>query len=115
VDITREGINSTKSRIRLLAGTFVALSLPGRFVTQELDEELSVLQALSENIPINTRIPEELIVFEYDLVHATNRLNQDIFCQGLFALGIGSVIATGGNVHDGQYPQRSQPLLERQW
>jgi hypothetical protein len=56
VDITREGIKSTESRIQLLAGTFVALSLPGRFVTQELDEELSVSQALFGNIPINTRI-----------------------------------------------------------
>jgi hypothetical protein len=93
----------------------VALSLPGRFVTQELDDELSVSQALFGNIPINTRIPEELIVFEDDAVHATNRLKQDIFCQGLLSLGIGSVIATGGNVQDGQYPNGSQPLLQRQW
>jgi hypothetical protein len=89
VVIPREGINSTESGIRLLAGTFVALSLPGRFVAQELDEKLSVSQALFGNIPCSTRIPEELIVFEDDVVHVTNRLNQDIFCQGLFAWALG--------------------------
>jgi hypothetical protein len=56
----------------------VALSFPGRGLdTQEADEELSVSQALSGNIWCSTRVPEELIVFEVNVVHVTNRLSLD--------------------------------------
>jgi hypothetical protein len=90
----------------------LGISFPGRgLVMQEVDEELSVSQALFGNIPCRTHVPEKLMVFVDDVVHVANRFNQDIFCQGLFALEIRSLIATGGNVQDGQCLHGSQPLL----
>jgi hypothetical protein len=107
-----EGINSTESRIWLLAGTFVALSFPFRgLVMQEVDEEPSISHALFGIIPCSPHVPEDFIVFEDDVVHVTNCLHQDTFCQGWFALSIGSVIATGGYVQDGKCLHGSQPFL----